>query len=171
ALPDVNVDDPRVLRFRTFSKAHGLAALRVGYVLGEPSVVASFNRVRNHFGVNRLAQAAAMATLDDDEHLNHVIEDVAAARDRIAAIAIDNHLKPLSSATNFVAIDCGRDGRFARAILKSLERYDIFVRMPAVAPLDRCIRISAGLDNELDHLADILPHALSEASHAIGEAN
>ena len=57
ALPAIDPDDPRVLRFRTFSKAHGMAGLRVGYAFGAPEVVAAFDRVHNHFGVNRVAQA------------------------------------------------------------------------------------------------------------------
>ena len=53
-----------MLRFRTFSKAHGMAGLRVGYALGAPEVVAAFDRVRNHFGVNRVAQAGRARVAD-----------------------------------------------------------------------------------------------------------
>ena len=76
-----------------------------------------------------------------------------AARERIATIARDNGLVPLPSATNFVTIDCGRDGDFARRLLEELGQRDVFVRMPGVAPLNRCIRISAGPEPELDFLA------------------
>ena len=69
ALPPIDPEDPRVLRFRTFSKAHGMAGLRVGYALGAPEVVAAFDRVRNHFGVNRVAQAGALASLADEAHI------------------------------------------------------------------------------------------------------
>ena len=67
------------------------------------------------------------------------------------------------SATNFVAVDCGRDGAFARAVLAGLDRAGIFARMPAVAPMDRCIRISCGPADELDAFATILPEALAAA--------
>ena len=86
------------------------------------------------------------------------------ARDRIAAIARDNGLTPLPSAANFVAIDCGRDGNYARAVLKELIARDIFVRMPGVAPLDRCIRVSAGTDDDLAAFAEVLPQALKAAA-------
>ena len=56
---------PRVLRFRTFSKAYGLAGIRIGYVIGERGLIGEFNKVRNHFGVGRVAQAAALAALSD----------------------------------------------------------------------------------------------------------
>jgi histidinol-phosphate aminotransferase len=163
-LPPLDVSDPRVVRFRTFSKAYGLAGLRVAYAIGERSVIKSFDKVRNHFGVNRLAQVAALAALADQAYLREVVAKVKTARERIAAIARDNGLKPLPSATNFVTIDCCRDGAYARRILEELAKRDVFVRMPGVAPLDRCIRISAGPEPELDFLASVLPDALKAAN-------
>ena len=154
-LPPLDVSDPRVIRFRTFSKAYGLAGLRVAYAIGEKETIKSFDKVRNHFGVNRLAQVAALAALADQAYLRDVIGKVKAARDRIAAIARDNGLTPLPSATNFVTIDCRRDGAYARRVLEELARRDVFVRMPGIAPLDRCIRISAGPESELDILARV----------------
>jgi histidinol-phosphate aminotransferase len=165
-VPAIDADDPRVLRFRTFSKAHGLAGLRVGYAIGAPVVVAAFDRVRNHFGVNRVAQAAALASLADEAHIASVVARVERARGRIAAIAADNGLQALPSAASFVAVDCGRDGAFARAVLTALAERDVFLRMPGVAPLDRCIRISAAPDDELDVLAAALPAALAAVAGA-----
>ena len=164
ALPAIDAGDPRVLRFRTFSKAHGMAGLRVGYAVGAPEVVAAFDRVRNHFGVNRVAQAGALASLADEGHIASVVARVERARGRIAGIAADNGLQALPSATNFVTVDCGRDGAYARAVLAALAEHDVFTRMPGVAPLDRCIRISAAPDDELDVLAAELPGALAAAS-------
>jgi histidinol-phosphate aminotransferase len=157
-------DDPRVIRFRTFSKAYGLAGLRVAYAVTHPEIAAAFDRVRNHFGVSRIAQEAAIAGLGDAAHLARVIGQVAAARRRLAEIAAANGLAALPSATNFVAIDCGRDGAFARAVLTGLTARDVFVRMPGVPPLDRCIRVSAGREHDLALLTDALPGALSAAS-------
>jgi histidinol-phosphate aminotransferase len=162
-LPPLDVADRRVLRFRTFSKAHGMAGARVAYGVGEASVIKSFDKVRNHFGVNRIAQAGALASLDDPGHLESVVAKVRAARGQIGAIAGANNLQPLASATNFVAIDCGQDGAFARRVLAELIARDVFVRMPGVAPLDRCIRVSAGTDADLALLAAALPEALAAA--------
>ena len=64
-MPPLDVTNPRVLRFRTFSKAHGMAGLRVGYAIGEASLIKAFDKIRNHFGVNRIAQAGALAALAD----------------------------------------------------------------------------------------------------------
>lgn len=159
----VEASDSRVIRMRTFSKAYGMAGARVGYAIGAPELIAAFNKIRNHFGMCRMSQAGALAALGDQDYLRDVLGKVAAARARIAQIAIDNGLTPLPSATNFVAMDCGRDGEFARAVLGALVARGIFVRMPFVAPQDRCIRVSAGTPDDLHAFADALPHALEQA--------
>ena len=162
--PPIDVSNPRVLRFRTFSKAHGLAGARVGYAIGEAELIKSFDKIRNHFGVNRIAQAGALASLSDEAHLASVVSRVAAARERIAAIARANGCKALPSAANFVTVDCRRDGSFARRVLSELIARDIFVRMPWVAPLDRCIRVGAGLEPDLDAFEEAFPEALEVAA-------
>ncbi|MBV0891890.1 pyridoxal phosphate-dependent aminotransferase [Paracoccus sp. Z118] len=163
ALPQIDPDDPRVIRFRTFSKAHAMAGARIGYALGAVPVIRAFDRVRNHFGVNSVAQAGALAALQDEAWLARTLAQVASARRRIAAIAEDNGLAALPSATNFVAIDCGGGGDFARAVLAGLAERGVFVRMPWTPPQDRCIRVSCGPDDQLDALAEALPGALAAA--------
>ena len=161
--PPIDVSNPQVIRFRTFSKAYGMAGARVGYAIGEAGVIKSFDKIRNHFGVNRIAQAGALAALGDTVHLKWVLEQVASSRARIAAIAQANGLAALPSAANFVTIDCGRDGAYARRVLAGLINRDVFVRMPGVAPLDRCIRVSAGAKADLDAFGQTLPEALKAA--------
>jgi len=161
--PAIAADDPRVIRLRTFSKGYGLAGLRVGYAICAPDLAQAFDKVRNHFGVGRLAQAAALAALADQGWLAAVQGRVAAARAVLGQIAQDNGLMALPSATNFVTMDCGRDGAHARRVLGGLLARGIFVRMPGVAPLDRCIRVSVGEDAALAAFAAALPQALAEA--------
>jgi histidinol-phosphate aminotransferase len=159
-LPPVDVSLPNVLRFRTFSKAYGLAGCRVAYAIGEARLVRAFDKIRNHFGVNRVAQAGALAALADDVHLDWVRRSVIEARARIGRIAADHGLQALPSATNFVTVDCGFDGVFAQRLLAALVARDVFVRMPGVAPLDRCIRIGCGPSAVLDAFETALPDAL-----------
>ena len=163
AIPQIDPEDARVIRFRTFSKAYAMAGARVGYAIGPEELIAGFDRIRNHFGVNGIAQAGALAALADADWLAHIRAEVGAARDRLGRIAAENGLAALPSATNFVAIDCGGDGAFARAVLAGLDRAGIFARMPAVAPMDRCIRVSCGPEAELAAFADALPRALRAA--------
>jgi histidinol-phosphate aminotransferase len=163
AIPPMDLEHPRVIRLRTFSKAYGLAGLRVGYGLAAPDFVAAFNRIRNHFGVGRVAQAGALAALADQGHLLRVLGDIEAARHRIGEVARAHGLAPLPSATNFVTIDCGADGDFARAVVAGLVTRGIFVRMPFTPPQDRCIRVSCGPATALDAFEAALPQALADA--------
>ncbi|WP_424943955.1 pyridoxal phosphate-dependent aminotransferase [Aliiroseovarius crassostreae] len=164
--PALAPNDPRVIRFRTFSKAYGLAGARVGYAIAHADLITAFNKIRNHFGMCRISQAGALAALQDQAYLRQTIQNVAEARGRIDEIAAANGLTTLPSATNFVAIDCGQDGAFAKAVVATLIKQDIFVRMPFAAPQDRCIRVSAGRPEDLDAFAAALPKALSEARAA-----
>jgi histidinol-phosphate aminotransferase len=141
-----------------------MAGARVGYALGHAGLIAAFDRVRNHFGVGRIAQAGAMAALADRDWIDGVRAQVEAGRARIGAIAAGQGLVALPSATNFVTIDCGRDGAFARRVLAGLVARGIFVRMPFVAPQDRCIRVTVGRPADLDAFAAALPDALAEAA-------
>jgi len=150
-----------VIRMRTFSKAYGLAGMRVGYAIAEAGLITAFNKIRNHFGMSRVSQAAALAALADQVYLRQTVAQIAEARDRIAQTARNNGLTPLPSAANFVSIDCGQDGDFARAVLQGLIARGVFVRMPFVAPQDRCIRVSCGRDEDLAAFAEALPAALA----------
>lgn len=161
--PKLDPETANVIRFRTFSKAHGLAGLRVGYGITNAALAQAFDKVRNHFGVGRVAQAGAQAALRDQAYLADVRSRVEAARLRVGAIARAHGLLPLASATNFVTMDCGRDGDHARAILRELVARGIFVRMPGVAPLDRCIRVSLGDEAALAAFEAALPLAIKAA--------
>ena len=106
--------------------------------------------------------AGALAALADKAHLASVLEKVARARETIGAIARANRLVPLASATNFVTIDCGRDGAHAKRVLDGLIAQGVFVRLPGVAPLNRCFRVSAGMEADLAVFAEALPKVLGD---------
>lgn len=162
ALP-LEWSDPRVVRMRTFSKAYGMAGARVGYAIGAPDLITAFHKVRNHFGMNRAGQAGALAALADTGWHGDIVTKIDAARKKITEIASQNGLTALPSAANFVAIDCGADGAFAKRVLDGLITRGIFVRMPFVAPQNRCIRVSCGTPENLVALAAALPAALEDA--------
>ncbi|WP_344846845.1 pyridoxal phosphate-dependent aminotransferase [Celeribacter arenosi] len=168
--PPINIDDRRVIRFRTFSKAYGMAGARIGYGIAHPDIARAFDKLRNHFGVNRVALAGAVAALADQEYLEDVVGRISRGREKLAQIARAEGLVPLPSATNFVTMDTGRDGAFARALLRALEARGVFVRMPGIAPLDRCIRVSVGTDGELEIFARHLPLARADVLKGSPEA-
>ncbi len=161
--PKIDLDNRQVLRFRTFSKAYGLAGARVGYAIGNVELIKAFDKIRNHFGMNCFGIEAANAAMRDQQWLAQTIASVDGARKRIAEIAQNNGLEIVNSAANFVAIDCGRDGDYARAVLAELGKQGIFVRMPGVAPQDRCIRVSVGTKDDLDLFEKCFPVALDRA--------
>jgi histidinol-phosphate aminotransferase len=158
--PPLDVSRKNILRFRTFSKAYGLAGMRVGYAIGHKDIIAGFEKVRNHFGVTRLSQAAAVAALSDQSWLAFVKHEVHKSRERIYRISKNNGFAPIVSATNFVTIDCGKDGAYAKTIVEGLLQHGIFIRMPGIAPLNRCIRISCGKEKDLELLSEVLPKVL-----------
>ena len=160
-LPPLEPVRANVVRMRTFSKAYGLAGLRVGYAITAAPLAKAFDKVRNHFGTGGPAQAAAVAALADGAHLESVRENVATAKRRIVRIGAANGLRAVESATNFQTLDTGRDGDFARAVVAALAERGVFIRMPFVAPQDRCIRISCAPDAELDVFEGALPDALA----------
>ena len=147
---------------RTFSKAHGMAGARIGYAIAPARTIAGLGRIRNHFGVNRIAQAGALASLGDPAFIASVVEEVARGRDEYHALARRLGLASVPSATNFVAIDAGGDGARARALLARLQDAGVFVRMPGVAPLDRCIRVTVGTAEERARFARIFEAVLDD---------
>lgn len=157
---DALIGQPNILRMRTFSKAYGLAGARIGYAIGTLGNAQAFDKIRNHFGMARISVQAALAALNDQTYLADVIARIGASRDRISGIARSNGLLPLASATNFVTVDCGRDVTHAKAIVDGLMEHGVFIRMPGVAPLNRCIRISVGPENEMALLEEALPKVL-----------
>ncbi|MEM9715056.1 MAG: pyridoxal phosphate-dependent aminotransferase [Pseudomonadota bacterium] len=157
--PAIDVTRSNVIHARTFSKAYGMAGQRVGYLIGAPSFISELDKIRNHFGVNRLGQIAALAALQDQSYLSDVIEKTRAGRARLARIAGDNGLIPIPSQTNFVTMDCGGVDR-ANRILTALIEERFFVRKPMVPPQDRCIRVSVSIDSEIDIFEATLPRVL-----------
>ena len=153
-----------LIRLRTFSKAYGLAGMRVGYAIANPDLISQFEKIRNHFGVGYLSQVAAKAALLDQEYLRTMLAEIEQSRQSIYSIAEENSLLWIDSATNFVAIDCGHDGLFARKILHRLQDNGIFVRMPSVAPLDRCIRVTCGPPEQMELFGEVLTKMLAEES-------
>ena len=147
--PELDTTDPRVIRLRTFSKAYGMAGLRIGYVIAHQDLITGYNKIRNHFAVNRIAQIGALASLSDASFLPTVAQAVTSGRQRIHDFAARYDLPSLPSQTNFVAVDLGSTER-ASTMLNRLAEQDVFIRMPGVAPLNRCIRVGVGQAEEQD---------------------
>ncbi len=162
-IPNVSTNIKNVIRMRTFSKAYGMAGLRVGYAIGEKNLILNFEKIRNHFGMSRVSQVGALAAIEDNEFIGEVVKKVSLARNRISDIALSNNCKFIPSHTNFIAIDCLKDALFAKSVLENLIKKGIFVRMPYSFPQNRCIRVTVGLDSDIDLFEQNFPIALAES--------
>lgn len=148
---------PNLVVTRTFSKAYGLAGLRVGYSVSHPSLADYLNRVREPFNVNSIALAAAAAALNDE---NHIARARALNSSEMAALTngfIALGLEYIPSVGNFVAVDVGRP---AGMVYEALLRVGVIVRPLASYGMPNHLRVSIGLPAEnarfLDSLSQIL---------------
>jgi histidinol-phosphate aminotransferase len=139
--------DERTIRLRTFSKAYGMAGARVGYALASREAIATFQKIRNHFGVNRTAQIGALAALEDPGFVANVVAAVAAGREEYHAFGKRIGSRTLASHTNFVCFEIGTRQAAEAAVHGLLER-GVFVRKPGRPPIDGFIRVTVGRPEE-----------------------
>ena len=130
---------------RTFSKIYGLAGLRVGYGLGDPWLIELLNRVRPPFNVNALAQAAAAAALDDDEHLKRSRAMTRAGMEYLVQELQRVGLETIPSQANFVSFCWDRD---AKPLYEALLREGVIVRHLNSFGMENCIRVTVGREDE-----------------------
>jgi histidinol-phosphate aminotransferase len=149
---------PNLVVCRTFSKAYGLAGLRVGYALASPSVADMLNRVRQPFNVNSLAQAAAVAAMEDTAFLDECLEINRAGMAQLTAGFQRLGLDYIPSYGNFVALRVGD----AAAVNRSLLRQGVIVRPVANYGMPEHLRISVGLESENHLFLQALERALEE---------
>lgn len=138
-----NVIDERLIRMRTFSKAYGMAGARIGYAITTPRIVATFQKIRLHYGVNRNAQVGALAALSDSAFVGEVVRQVAQGREDYMELARSLGLAYQTSATNFVCIGLGSAAR-ATSMVNDLLSRGVFIRKPSAPPLDGYVRVTVG---------------------------
>ncbi len=143
ALASSDVLGRRMLWLRTFSKAHGLAGMRVGYALGHPDLLDRLAVGAEHYVVGRLAEAAAHAALDDAGYTDEVAAWTAEGRQHYTAEFTAMGLDVLPSATNFVTVRCGGP-EVAASLADGLAQAGILVRHLAAPGLTDCLRITIG---------------------------
>lgn len=137
--------DKNILIFRTFAKAYGLAGLRLGYCVGRAEFIDCMNRVRQPFNVNTLAQVAALAALDDAEHLKKTRATILKGKKYLYKNLDEIGLSYVPSAANFILVDVKRDGR---KLFEQMLRYGVIVRDMKQYKLDNYIRVTIGTELE-----------------------
>lgn len=134
-----------LLVLRTFSKVYGLAGLRIGYALGKPEIVTALNKLRTPFNTSGIAQAAALAALDDRAHVERCIETNAAERKRLAEGLRGLGLKPVESEANFIFVPMESD---AKPLCEDLLQSGVIVRPLGWMGFPNAMRISVGAAGE-----------------------
>lgn len=137
---------------RTFSKAHGLAGLRIGYALAPPDGIALLNRVRQPFNVNAMAQAAALAALDDELHLARTRAMVDEGLDQLSQGLAAMGIPYVPSAANFLLVKVGK----GRKYFESLLRQRVIVRPVDNYGLPDYVRVTVGTREENQRFLDAL---------------
>ncbi len=148
-----------LLILRTFSKVYGMAGMRIGYGIGQAPLVAAMNKLRTPFNVSGVAQAAALAALDDHEHVERCIAANRVERKRICEEVEKLGLLPVKSETNFVFVEAGPE---AKALCDELLREGVIVRPLGWMGFPEAIRISVGTREENDKLFKALEKVLKK---------
>lgn len=146
---------PNLVVTRTFSKSYSLAGLRLGLGFASAALMEQFNKVRDFYNVDVLAQAAGAAALRDQAYLRDTCARVAAIRDGVANAlrAMGLHVWP--SGANFLLVRCGAPR--AAGLYRELKERKILVRYWNKPRLDDCLRITIGTNAQMDLLLEILP--------------
>jgi len=136
-----------VVGLRTFSKAQGLAGIRVGYGFASERVVDAMNRAREPFDVNRLAQVAAIAALEDDEHVRITVEHNRRGLELLAGAFREVGAEPCESYANFIYADFHRP---TRPIYQALLHKGVITRPGDLLGNPTCLRVSIGTQEEMN---------------------
>jgi histidinol-phosphate aminotransferase len=139
---------PNLVVSRTMSKAYGLAGLRVGFAIAQPEVTDLMNRIRQPFNVNSLAQAAAVAALNDQAFLRKSAEVNSAGYGQLTAAFDELKLSYVPSYGNFVLVKVGEDDGAGARVNLALLKKGIIVRPVGNYGLPQWLRISIGLPEE-----------------------
>jgi len=148
-----------VLTLKTFSKAYGLAGLRIGYCIGPVDLVSYMERVRQPFNVNFLAQVGAEAALEDKGFLKKTHKVILEGKDYLYHQLTKMGLSYVPSVANFILIDVGKDGRI---VFKEMLKYGLIVRDMHQYGLKNFIRVTIGTKKENEYFIKILKKVLSK---------
>ena len=151
-----------LVTLRTFSKAYGLAGLRVAYLVGSPQIIAAIQKVQSNYEVSSVAQAAALASLHEEDELNRRVGLNAAGRAQLTDGLVQLRYAPLPSHANFVYVGVGDAKAFARA----LEAEGIIVRPGNAMGDPSSVRITVGTPEQVERTLA----ALRRVTAAIGSA-
>lgn len=148
-----------LLVLRTFSKVHGLAGLRIGYGVGPAELLESMNKLRTPFNTSGVAQAAALAALDDREHIERSLRANREGRAYLAEKLKEMGVSFVPSVTNFLFVEVGDGESVARELLKR----GVIVRAMGWMGLPRAVRVTVGTRQENEKFVEAFARLRAEA--------
>jgi histidinol-phosphate aminotransferase len=141
SLEQVRAGRLNLVVLRTFSKAHGLAGLRIGYACGHPDLLQHFSRLRNAFSVSVVAQAAALAAMRDEVHIRRTVENNAAGAARLTDRLAEFGIRAVPTSANFLYFEVDED---ANAFAQRMQAEGVIVRSLVPWGIPNGIRVSIG---------------------------
>jgi histidinol-phosphate aminotransferase len=158
-LPEIrNGSKPNLLLMRTFSKIYGLAGLRIGYGIGHPDFIAALEKIRQPFNINSVAQAGALAALDDTKHVGKTRQINSRGLKLYARTFRKLGLEFIPSSANFILVRVG-DGQ---RVFGELQKLGVIVRPMGGYQLPEWIRISIGTPKENKRCLEALKTVLGQ---------
>lgn len=154
-----------VIAVRSFSKAHGLAGLRLGYAIASEDLIARMDDAHQPFNTNRLAQAAALGALEDEEHVQAVVELNQRGRAELFDGLVARGFTPIPSQTNFILVPV----QHARQLMRQLEERGVLVKNLDRHGADDCIRVSVGLPEWHARFFQVLDELTAEMDWVAGD--
>lgn len=159
SMDHVRAGRPNVLVLRTFSKAHGLAGLRIGYACGHPDLLQYFGRVRNSFSVSVAAEAGALAALRDEAHIRRTVENNAAGAAWLLEQLAEMKVRAIPTWTNFIHLDIADNANDAA---KRMQAEGVIVRSLVPWGSPNSLRVTVGTPEQNERFVEAFKAAMGQ---------
>jgi histidinol-phosphate aminotransferase len=160
ALDYVRAGRQNLLVLRTFSKAHGLAGIRLGYACGEPELLRYFGKVRNSFSISGVAEAAGLAAIRDEAHVRRTVENNAAGAKWLMQRLHEMGIRAVPTSANFIYFNIDEDGN---AFAQRMQAEGVIVRSLVPWGIPNAIRVSIGTPEQNEQFVRALKKAVGQA--------
>ena len=150
---------PNIIVLRTFSKVYGIASLRVGYGISQSEIIKALEPAREPFNVNTIAQAAAIAALEDKEYVNFCKQKNREGLEQFYTFCEENGLSYYPSQANFILIDFNKDGN---EVFQYLLERGYIVRSGKALGFPTCVRVTVGSKEQNEGVINIMAELLAE---------
>lgn len=144
---EVLKERPNTIILRTFSKVAGLAGLRVGYAFSSPEIIREMSKIKGVFNVNKIAQAAALASLDDEEHINKTVQLNHDSLNKMKEFFEKNNLEYVPTHTNFIFVNINMSSKLAN---EELLKRGVIIRPGYLWGYENWLRVSSGTMEQTD---------------------